>query len=112
MEELVKSPWALVTAVAGAVILIRNGLTAIIDLIKICKMPNADQNMRIDALEKTTAELQREAKAIHDRLDRNDDGMTIMYKSLLALLGHGIDGNNVDEMRSAKAEIQNYLIKK
>lgn len=112
MEELVKSPWALFTAVAGAVILVRNVFAALLDLIKWWKTPNATQDKRIEALEKTTAELQREAKAIHDRLDRNDDGMTIMYKSLLALLGHGIDGNNVDEMRSAKAEIQNYLIKK
>ena len=112
MEELMQSPWALVTAVAGAVILIRNGAAAIIDLVKWWKTPNADQDKRIEALETITAELQRQAKALHDRLDSNDDGMTIMYKSLLALLGHGIDGNNVDEMRSAKQEIQNYLIKK
>lgn len=112
MEELMQSPWALVTAVAGAVILIRNGAAAVIDLIKWWKAPNADQDKRIEALEHATAELQREANAIRTRLDTNDDGMTIMYKSLLALLGHGIDGNNVDEMRSAKQEIQNYLIKR
>lgn len=112
METFMHSPWAVVTAVAGALILIRNGLVAIFDLVKIWKAPNASQDKRIEALEETTAELQREAKALHDRLDHNDDGVPIMYKSLLALLGHGIDGNNIEEMRSAKQEIQNYLIKK
>lgn len=112
MEEFMKSPWALFTAAAGAVILIRNVFAAAIDLIKWWKQPNADQNTRIVALENATAELQREANRIRERLDSNDDGMTIMYKSLLALLGHGIDGNNVDEMRNAKREIENYLINK
>ena len=112
MEELMHSPWALISAVAGAVILLRNGASAIIDLIKFWKAPNTVQDKRIEALEKTTAELQREAKALHDRLDANDDGMTLLYKSMFALLGHGIDGNNVDEMQSARRDIQNYLIKK
>lgn len=112
MEELLKSPWALVTAVAGAVILIRNGFTALLDLIKLWKAPNADQNKRLDAHEETLAELKREAKSLRERLDQNDAGSIVMYKSLLALLGHGIDGNNVQEMRDAQREIQNYLIKK
>lgn len=31
-------------------------------------------------------------------------------KALLALLSHGIDGNAIDPMKEAKAEIENYLI--
>lgn len=112
MEELMHSPWALISAVAGAVILIRNGFSAVIDLVKWWKAPNADQNARIEALEKATTELQREAARIQLRLDESEDEKPILFKTLLALLGHGIDGNNVEEMRSAKQEIQNYLIKK
>ena len=112
MEELMKSPWALVTAVAGAVILIRNGFAAVIDLIKWWKAPNAGQNARIAALETATAELQREAAAIRTRLDSHDDGQVILFKSIDALLGHGIDGNNEHEMREAKQALQNYLFKK
>ena len=112
MEELMQSPWAAFAAIAGAVILIRNGCAAVIDLVKWYKAPNADQDKRIEALEKATSELQREANRIQARLDESEADKPILYKSLLALLGHGIDGNNVDEMRSAKQEIQNYLIKK
>ena len=112
MEELMHSPWALFTAVAGAVILIRNGFAAVIDLIKFWKAPNITQDKRIEALEKTTAELQQEAKRLHERLDNSDDGQVILFKAISALLGHGIDGNNDKEMREAKQEMQNYLFKK
>lgn len=112
MEELVHSPWALFTAVAGAVILVRNVFAALIDLIKWYKTPNATQDKRIEALEKTTAELQQEAKRLHERLDNNDGGQVILFKAISALLGHGIDGNNDKEMREAKQEMQNYLFRK
>ena len=46
------------------------------------------------------------------RLDAIEEGNRVTQKALLALLSHGIDGNDVDSMRQAKGELEEYLIKK
>ena len=112
-------PWQIIglviggiLAAAGAVNTVGAAVEKIIKALKAAHAPDAEQDRRITALEEATTELQREAERLRKRLDDRDDGMTIMYKAILALLGHGIDGNNLDEMRTAKSEIQNYLINK
>ena len=74
------------------------------------KAPNARQNERI-------AELERQVKR-HDELFMNDlarferiqAGNRIMQKCMLSLLSHGIDGNDIDGMKAARSELQEFLI--
>lgn len=48
-----------------------------------------------------------------DKSVRTVDGAYhVLFQSLLALLDHGIDGNNIEQMESAKKAVQNYLIDK
>lgn len=48
-----------------------------------------------------------------DKSVKNVDGAYhVLFQSLLALLDHGIDGNNIEQMESAKKAVQNYLIDK
>lgn len=46
------------------------------------------------------------------RLDEHDRGSRILQKSMLALLSHAIDGNNVEPLREAKTELERFLIEK
>lgn len=46
------------------------------------------------------------------RLDSIEEGNRVIQKAILALLSHGIDGNDVDAMRAAKNELQEYLIER
>lgn len=112
-------PWQIIglviggiLAAAGAVNTVGSAIEKLAKAWRSAHAPDAEQDRRITALEEAASELQREADKIRKRLDDRDDGMTIMYRAILALLGHGIDGNNVDEMRTAKSDIQNYLINK
>ena len=41
-----------------------------------------------------------------------DGAYHVLFQSLLALLDHGIDGNNIEQMENAKKAVQNYLIDK
>ncbi len=90
------------------------GLGAVIALIAKAiyniKKPNRVQNERLDAIEKTLKEhetyLSRDAK----KFDKLEDGNRITQKAILALLSHGIDGNEIEGMKKAKEDLQNYLI--
>ena len=43
-------------------------------------------------------------------MQRLEEGNKITQRALLALLAHGIDGNDVDAMKKAKTDLTNYLI--
>ena len=41
-----------------------------------------------------------------------DGAYHVLFQTLLALLDHGIDGNNIKQMEEAKKAVQSYLIDK
>ena len=44
------------------------------------------------------------------RLDSLEEGNRATQRALLALLDHGIDGNNIKQMQDAKEALQSHLI--
>lgn len=102
--------WAAVLAAASALILLANAAEKIVKAVKVAKAPNAQQNERLDALETWRKEVDRKLTVDNDRLSDIDDGNRVTQRALLALLDHGIDGNNLEQMQHAKEELQNHLI--
>ena len=78
--------------------------------VKKAKTPEALQNQRLDELEKAVKK--------HDELFLNDlrrfesmeAGNKIMLECMLALLSHSIDGNDIDGMKAARKNLNQYLI--
>lgn len=102
--------WAVVLAAASAVVLLANAGEKIVKAVKAAKAPNAQQNVRLDALEVWRKEVDRKLTADNDRLSDIDEGNRVTQRALLALLDHGIDGNNTEQMQHAKEALQNHLI--
>ena len=59
-----------------------------------------------DRLDKVEAKLETDKKRIDDAKECNH----VLTKGMLALLEHGINGNNIDQMRDAKNGVEAYLI--
>lgn len=97
-------------ALAGAINTIGAAIEKIAKGVKVAKAPNDEQNDRIAALEEWRREV--DSKLISDKkhLENLDEGNRVTQLALLALLDHGIDGNNIDQMRHAKDELQQHLI--
>ncbi len=97
-------------AICGLILSIASVVTLIITIVRKAKAPEARQNERLDALEKAVQK--------HDELFRNDlarfermeSGNRIMQKCMLALLSHGIDGNDIEQMKQARSDLNEYLI--
>lgn len=102
--------WAVILGVASAIVLLTNAAEKIVKVIKAAKAPNDHQNTRLDALEEWRKSVDSKLKADNDRLGNIDDSNRVTQRAILALLDHGIDGNNIDQMQHAKEELQNHLI--
>ena len=102
--------WAAILAVASAVVLLSNAAEKIGKAIQTAKAPNARQDERLDKVEKHLEEVDTFLAIDKKRLDSLEEGNRATQRALLALLDHGIDGNNIKQMQDAKEALQSHLI--
>lgn len=123
----VQQIWLAVLAIAGGIVSLSAAGTVIGKWISGVKKPSQDiqKNSRdLKELKETVADMkfklgelmQWKVKAdelfANDkaRLDRIDAGQRVEQQGILALLDHGLDGNNVAQMEKAKVALQEHLI--
>lgn len=99
-----------ILALAGAVSTIGSAVEKISKAVKVARAPEQRQDSEIDEIKKrlTTLEssLVKDEKQLKDAKECNH----VLTKGMLALLEHGINGNNIDQMRDAKNGVEAYLI--
>ena len=76
------------------------------------KSPDTQNSRRLDALEKWKESVDRKLDADNRRFTRMEDANHVTMLALLALLDHGIDGNNIRQMEVAKEELNKHLVNK
>lgn len=102
--------WTTVLAAASAFVLISNAIEKIVKAVKLAKAPNIKQDERLDALEAWRLTVDGKLNRDNERLESIEEGNRASQRALLALLDHGIDGNNIKQMQDAKETLQNHLI--
>ena len=112
METAITFTPAQVLALCSAIVVISGAVHVIINTILKLTAPNKLQNERLDKIEATLIEHEKLFKRDLSRFNDIDDGSRVTQKAILALLSHGIDGNNVTELKQAKTELQEYLLRK
>lgn len=99
-----------ILAFAGAVSTIGSAAEKIAKVIRAAKAPNDEQDRRITAAEKEITDIKGFLANDKKRLDTLEDGNRVTQRAILALLGHGLDGNNQKQMQEAKENLEKYLI--
>lgn len=74
--------------------------------------PHKQNETRIVALELEVSEIKRKLESDNDRIGELEAETIIIMRSVNALLGHSIDGNNEAELRGARQKMSDYLIEK
>lgn len=95
----------LITGVAAVVALIISG-------VKKAKQPNIIQDQRIQECETRITKIEEALLRDLNRFEKLEDGNAIMIEGMLALLRHGIDGNDIQSMKDAQDKLNQYLIHK
>lgn len=102
--------WEYILAAAAALVLISNAIEKIAGGVKAAKAPEKRQNDEIQEIKKDVAEIKAKLDKDKKRLDDSENANRVTQEALLALLEHGINGNNIDQMSKAKDNLQKYLI--
>ena len=104
--------WTWLLSGASAVVLLWSAVKTVLEIVKAAKAPNDKQNERLTALETWRTEVDNKLKNDDARLGAIAEDNRITQRALLALLDHGIDGNNIKQMQDAKEDLQAHLINK
>lgn len=102
--------WTTILAVASAIVLLSNAAKAIANAWQVAKAPNTKQDKRLSELEEWRKEVDRKLNNDKEQLDEIHRGLRASFQAQLALLDHGIDGNNIKQMQDAKEALQKHLI--
>ncbi len=102
--------WAIVLASASAIVLLSNAAEKIVKAVKAAKAPETAQNQKISELEERVKRVEGKLENDKKRIDDIREGSHVLTKGMFALLEHGINGNNIDQMKAAKHDVEAYLI--
>lgn len=102
--------WGLLLGVASAIVLLSNAFEKIAKAVRAAKAPNAQQDERLGELESRMDKVEQKLANDKVQLEEINDGLRASYQAQLALLDHGIDGNNIKQMQDAKEVLQQHLI--
>lgn len=111
--------------ILGLIPTIGNAVNHVTKFWKALTAPNAELRKELDDMKEWRTNLEEEGpmkewrKHVDSELAKTDDTVKyvdgayhVLFQTLLALLDHGIDGNNIKQMEEAKKAVQNYLIDK
>lgn len=98
-----------ISAFLSFLILISNFLIMLSLWYEKLKTPEKSQNDRISSLEKQVRDIMERFSNEDDRLALLEDGNVITQRAILAIMGHELNGNDVDNLKQAKNDLERYL---
>ena len=79
-------------------------------VVRVAKAPEKAQNSEIENIKDRLDKLETKLKKDEGQIEAGKECNRVLTKGMLALLEHGINGNNIDQMRDAKNDVEAYLI--
>lgn len=109
-EITISEAWVWLLGALSALLLFSNVAEKIAKVVKTSKAPNEEQDRRLSDLEEWQRGVDGKLNRDNDRLSVIEEGNRATQRALLALLDHGLDGNNIKQMQDSKTELTNLLI--
>lgn len=111
MENLFTAEvWTGILAVASAIVLLSNAAEKIGKAVQAARAPSQQLSKQMAEMEKRMSAAEKKLEKDQEHFGAIDASNRVTQVALLALLDHGIDGNNIKQMQSAKEELQTHLI--
>lgn len=111
-ETLLMVIGLIVIGLPSAINTIGNAIEKISKAKRAVEAPNAAQDEKIEDHEKRISRLERHQENDHKELAAIREYNRISALAQIALLDHGLDGNNVKPMQDAKNELNHWLAQK
>ena len=117
--EKITMMWAVIISICGGVSTISVAVGVVASLVNKAHQPEVKQNERLSHIEERLNDHDRRL-AKHEGFFKNDDerlkqiaeSNRITQSGMLALLKHSINGQDIESLKKAEKDLEDYLITK
>ncbi len=76
------------------------------------RKPDGDRDAKIKGHEEMLDNDNKRIKELEREQREMKEAQQVLMKSMLALMSHAIDGNHTEDLRLARDDMQNYLLRR
>ena len=109
--------WAVILSVCGGIVTIAAVVGIVVRLVSFFRRPEQRQDNRLDALTERLDKLEAKSDLYMQYFENDkrkieliEKGNQVTQHALLALLANAIDGNDVDALKTATKNLEEFLI--
>lgn len=107
---------SLVLAICGGIITVGGAVSVLVALVAKLRTPEKKQDEKIEKHEESIRllacrmdKIESNGKENEKRLRQMEESISLMMKVNFALLGHAINGNDLEHLKAVQNEVQEYL---
>lgn len=108
IEEL----WNIIQIACAGIITLGGAGTIIVGLYKWAKKPDDDRDDRLKHHDEMLDNDNKRLKELEREQAEMKEAQSVLMKSILALMSHAIDGNHLEELKLARDDMQDYLLRR
>lgn len=110
---------SIILGICAAIVTISAAIGVIAKLIVKARAPEAEQNIRLDTIDKRLDDIDKTIATFREYFTNDDNRFKAIERSnkvtqtaLLALLKHSLNGNDMESLKEAERSLEEYLIDK
>lgn len=106
---MIEQFWEVIQVACAGVMTIGGAGAIFVALYRWAKKPDINRDEKIKAHDEMLDRDNRRIKNLERRQEENEDATTELMRAIIAIMGHAIDGNNIDELKQAKKDLNEFL---
>ena len=104
--------WDLIDKISSSILAVGGAGAMFVALYKWFKKPDLNRDEKIKGHDEMLDNDNKRIKELEEKQVDTEEALQILMKSMLALMSHSIDGNHTDELKKARDDMQEYLIRR
>lgn len=109
---MVAELWNVIQIACAGIITLGGAGAIIVGLYKWAKKPDNDRDDRIKRHDEMLDNDNKRLRELEREQAEMKEAQSVLMKSMLALMSHAIDGNHTEDLKQARDDMQNYLLRR
>lgn len=104
--------WDFIDKLSSSILAVGGAGAMFVALYRWAKKPDLNRDEKLKGHDEKLDNDNKRINELEKKAQETEEALQIMMKSMLALMSHSIDGNHTDELKKARDDMQEYLIRR
>lgn len=109
---MINTLWTFVQLLCTAIITLGGAGAIIASIIRWMRKPDSDRDERLKRHEEMFNNDNKRLNELEKEQKEMKEAQQVLMKSMLALMSHAIDGNHTEDLKMARDDMQEYLLRR